>query len=76
MDRKLVRVTLEDVGYTVYADDPEMIEDAMTALTEDLFAWCKYDELGDLVCVVSDDPSLKEADVPEFLLGDDDEDQD
>jgi hypothetical protein len=65
-----------DLGYVVNADDDEMIQHAKTAFYEDIMNMVKYnyDELFDTIETV-DAPKATEADIPEFLLKKEDEDQ-
>jgi hypothetical protein len=63
-----------DLGYVVRAGDDEMIEHAKTAFYEDIMNAVKYDELFENIDIV-DAPGATEADIPEFLLEEDDEDR-
>jgi len=56
-----------DLGYVVRAGDDQMIQHAKTAFYEDLMNGHKYDDLFDWINVV-DAPGATEADIPEFLL--------
>jgi len=63
---KYKRLTL-DLGYVVRAGDDQMIQHAKEAFYEDIMNAVKYDELFDWIDVV-DAPGATEADIPEFLL--------
>jgi hypothetical protein len=56
-----------DLGYVVNADDDEMIHRAKTAFYEDIMCAYKFDEAYDHISMV-DAPEATEADIPEFLL--------
>jgi hypothetical protein len=56
-----------DIGYVVNAGDDEMIQHAKTALYEDIMSMVKHDELFDAIKTI-DAPEATEADIPEFLL--------
>jgi len=65
-----VKIQME---YVVDLDNKEMIEQAKIALYEDLMSAYKYDEIYDNIDVTDEDKSLKESDIPEFLLETDDD---
>ena len=67
---KYKRLTL-DLGYVVRAGDDQMIQHAKEAFYEDIMNAVKYDELFDWIDVV-DAPEATEADIPEFLLEEED----
>ena len=67
---KYKRLTL-DLGYVVRAGDDQMIQHAKEAFYEDIMNAVKYDELFDWIDVV-DAPGATEADIPEFLLEEED----
>ena len=54
--------------YVVDLDNEEMIDEAKNALYEDLMSAYKYDEIYNNIDVTEEDKSLKESDIPEFLL--------
>jgi hypothetical protein len=67
---KYKRLTL-DLGYVVRAGDDQMIQHAKEAFYEDIMNAVKYDELFDWIDIV-DAPEATEADIPEFLLEEED----
>ena len=71
---KLVKIVVS-MGYIVDADNPVMIEDAKEALYEDLMNAVKYDELHNHIEVI-DAPDAKEEDIPEFLLENQEDEED
>lgn len=58
-----VKLTAE---YVVNLDDEYMVEEAKTALYEDIMNFVKYDELQNHFDVV-EDPTSKEDDIADFL---------
>lgn len=58
-----VKLTAE---YVVNLDDEYMVEEAKTALYEDIMNFVKYDELQDHL-EVEEDPTAKEEDIADFL---------
>ena len=58
--------------YVVDLDDPDMVEEAKNALFEDLMNSVKYDELYDWI-EDTEDETMKEEDICEFLKGEEDE---
>jgi hypothetical protein len=56
-----------DLGYVVRAGDDEMIQRAKTAFYEDIMCAYKFDEAWDHISMV-DATDATEADIPEFLL--------
>jgi hypothetical protein len=56
------------IEYVVDLDDEEMVQHAFDALYEDLCGACKYDSIHDVLEITEEDPSLKQEDIPEFLL--------
>ena len=56
-----------DLGYVVRAGDDEMIQRAKTAFYEDIMCAYKFDEAWDHITMV-DATDATEADIPEFLL--------
>lgn len=56
-----------DLGYVVRAGDDEMIQRAKTAFYEDIMCAYKFDEAWDHITMV-EAPDATEADIPEFLL--------
>lgn len=66
-NKVLARVGI-NLGYVVDINDPDMIEHARNCFYEDLMNLIKYNELGDAIEVGEPDPTLTEADIPEFLL--------
>ena len=60
--------------YVVDLDDPDMVEEAKNALYEDLMNSVKYDELYDWI-EDTEDETMKEEDICEFLKGEDEEDE-
>jgi hypothetical protein len=64
-----------DMSYVVDTEDPHMIERAVSCIMEDLHNAIKYNELENYIVVQDPDPSLKESDIPEFLLEDETEEE-
>ena len=64
---KLGKVKIK-MEYVVNLDNENMIKEAKNALYEDLMNAYKYDEIYNHIEVTEQDESLKECDIPEFLL--------
>ena len=64
---KLGKVKIE-MEYVVDLDNEDMIEEAKNALYEDLMNAYKYDEIYNHIEVTEQDKTLKESDISEFLL--------
>lgn len=68
---RLGKITL-DFEYVVDLDNEEMVERAKNCLYEDIMNSSKYGELFDYITEGKEDPALKESDIPEFLIGEQD----
>lgn len=64
---KLGKVKIE-LEYIVDLDNQDMVDQAKNALYEDLMNAAKYEELFDMIEVTDEDKTLKEEDIPEFLI--------
>jgi len=71
-NKNLSRLVI-DLSYVVDVNDPDMIEHARSAIYEDLINLYKNDELAEAITLQDVDPTLTYADIPEFLLEDQDE---
>ncbi len=69
---RLGRVEIS-LGYTVDLDNQDMVDEARECLYEDLMNAYKYNEIGENITVAAD-KKAKASDIPEFLLGEDNED--
>ena len=69
---KLGKVKFE-TEYVVDLDNEDMIDEAKNALYEDLMNVYKYNELYNHIEVTEQDETLKESDIPEFLLENDED---
>ena len=63
---RLARVMI-DLGYVVDLDVEDMEWHARRCLYEDIMGSVKYDDLDQWIQTV-EDPTLKEEDIPEFLI--------
>jgi len=73
MDEAFVRIRL--TGDYIVPNDPDMIREAQDALYEDAMNAVKYEELGDWI-IMEPAPDGKLDQVPEFILGNlDDEEE-
>jgi hypothetical protein len=70
--KNLARLVI-DLSYVVDINDPDMIEHARAAIYEDVCNLIKTDELAEAITLQEVDDTLTEADIPEFLLEDQDE---
>ena len=73
MSSKFVKVVLP-MHYVVPADRLDLIEDAKEALYEDLMSAYKHNEVYEWIDV-TEAPEATEADVAEFLMANDEEDE-
>ena len=64
---RLGKVKIE-MEYVVDLDNEDMINEAKNALYEDLMNAYKYNKIYNHIEVTEQDESLKECDIPEFLL--------
>ena len=64
----LKRVTF-NISYVVDGDNQDMVDDAMTAVYDDVHNAVKFDEVASYIEVV-DAPGANEEDIPEFLIMD------
>lgn len=62
-----------DVGYVVDLDNEDMVDSAKDALCEDAINAVKYDEIYSWIEIYENDGTLKEKDIPAFLIGEEDE---
>ena len=63
---RLGRVVV-DIGYIVDMDDSDMIEEAKSALYDDVHNAIKYNELDCWISIIEDNEA-NESDIPDFLL--------
>lgn len=66
---KLGKVKIE-LEYVVDLDNEDMVNDAKNYMYEDIMNIVKYEELFDIIEVTDEDKTLKEEDIPEFLIED------
>lgn len=57
-----------DLGYVVDLDDADMVDRAKECIYEDIMSAYKYDEVQNYIEVTEPEGTLKESDIPEFLL--------
>jgi len=61
-----------DLNYVVDLDNSFMVEEAIDCIYEDIMNAVKYNELGEWITTI-EDPNATEADIPEFLLDNEEE---
>lgn len=66
---KLGKVKIE-LEYVVDLDNEDMVNNAKNYMYEDIMSIVKYEELFDIIEVTDEDKTLKEEDIPEFLIED------
>lgn len=64
-----------EVSYVVDLDNRDMVDDAKQCVFEDVMSAVKNDEVTECIKIKLD-PTASESDIPEFLLGRQDEDDD
>lgn len=64
---KLGKVKIE-LEYVVDLDNEDMVNNAKNCMYEDIMNIVKYEELFDMIEVTDEDKTLKEEDIPEFLI--------
>jgi hypothetical protein len=57
-----------DLSYVVDLDDADMVDHAKECIYEDIMSAYKYDEVQNYIEVTEPDKTLKESDIPQFLL--------